>query len=216
MSKLRMSWPNRITVARILLIAPFVIAMLYMNEPLEDNHHRSHLPRYFALLVFLVMALSDALDGWLARRNNDVTSLGKFLDPMADKLLITSACLLLASPATAVEGLILPKMVVVLIIGKDFYTVLGFIIIYLVTSQFKIVPMMTGKIATVLQLSMVVSILIAPDILPHWAGYEFFVRGLWWATSIMAILTMVVYTRNGTRFLNEFEHQQKMADSKKL
>jgi CDP-diacylglycerol--glycerol-3-phosphate 3-phosphatidyltransferase len=204
-----MSWPNRITVARILLIAPFVIAILYMNETPSQVSQRSVWPRYCALMIFLIMAFSDALDGWLARRNHTVTHLGKFLDPLADKLLITCACLLLATPATAVSGAILPKMVVVLILGKDLYTVLGFIIIYLVTSEVKIVPVTAGKITTALQLSMVLAILISPNITAHWDDYRYFVRFLWWTTSGMAILTMIVYTRNGTKYLNEFEQQQK-------
>ena len=210
-----MSWPNRITVARILLIAPFVIAMLYMNEPPEEGRRLSHWPRYIALTVFLFMAMSDALDGWLARRNNTITHLGKFLDPLADKLLITSACLLLATPATAVNDMVLPKMVVVLILGKDLYTVLGFIIIYLVTSEVKIVPVTAGKITTALQLSMVLAILISPNVVVFWDDFRLFVRFLWWTTSAMALLTMLVYTRNGTRFLNEFEHRQKQKINKK-
>jgi len=191
-------------MGRILLIGPFVISILYMNETPDSSW-----PRYCALIIFFIMALSDALDGWLARRNQTVTSLGKFLDPLADKLLITCACLLLATPATAVPHAILPKMVVVLILGKDLYTVLGFTIIYLVTSKIKIVPVFVGKITTALQLAMVLAILISPDAAPLWPDFLFFLRCLWWTTSAMAIFTMIVYTRNGTRYLNEFEQQQR-------
>ena len=204
MPKLKMSWPNRITVARILLIVPFVIAMLHLNDP-------DYIPwaRYGALVIFLVMAASDALDGYLARRLNSATLLGAFLDPLADKLLITCACLLLAAGNTAVPNIELPSAVVVIIIGKDLYTVLGFIIIYLVTNEVKITPAYTGKLSTNLQLSMVVAVLISPDLMRFFNGFKYIVYLLWWSAAAAAIATTIVYTHRGSRILNEFEQQLK-------
>jgi len=204
MTKLRMSWPNRITIGRILLIVPFVIAMLHINDP-----RYSPWSRYTALIIFLVMAISDGLDGWMARRNDCITRLGTFLDPLADKLLITCACLLLAAEKTSVAGMKLPDAVVVIIIGKDLYTTLGFLIIFLVTSEMKIVPAAAGKWSTTLQLAMVVATLLSPDITPLFGYYSYLVQGIWWATVVMAILTIVIYTRNGTRYLNEYEQRMK-------
>ena len=206
-NKLRMSWPNRITLGRVLLTAPFVIAMLHLNDP-----EYSPWARYAALLVFAAIAASDALDGYLARRQNRVTKLGSFLDPLADKVLVTSACLLLASTRASVPGARLPDAVVVIIIGKDLYIVLGFTVIYLITSEIKIVPVTMGKVCTALQLSMVVAILICPEVGRWVPGYtEYFVRGLWWAAGAAAVLTAVVYTRNGSRYVNEFEQRNKQA-----
>ena len=203
MAKLRMSWPNRITVARILLIVPFVIVMLRMN----DQNYGAW-PRYSAICFFIVMAMSDAIDGWLARRNHDETSLGRFLDPMADKLLITCACLLLVWEKTAVQNMKLPDVVVVLIVGKDVYITLGFTIIYLITSEVKIEPGRLGRLSTALQLAMVMAVLISPDVSAVWAGFKFMVAALWWSAAAMAVVTVIAYTRNGTRFLNEFEHRR--------
>jgi len=205
MNKLRMSWPNRITVARIIFIVPFVITMLHINDPKYEPW-----ARYAALVVFVIMALSDALDGFLARRLNSATPLGRFLDPLADKLLITCACLLLASEPSAVAGARLPDAVVVIIIGKDLYTLLGFIIIYMITTEVKIAPAFMGKVSTTLQLSMVVTILISPDITRFWRGYQYVVQLLWFSAAIAAILTTIVYTRNGSRYLSEHEQQQKI------
>jgi CDP-diacylglycerol--glycerol-3-phosphate 3-phosphatidyltransferase len=204
MSKLRLSWPNRITILRILLIVPFVIVMLHVNDPEYQPW-----ARYAALAMFVVAAISDAVDGWLARRYRDITLLGKFLDPLADKLLITCTVLLLAAPSTALPGMKLPGAVVVIIIGKDLYTVLGFMIIYLVTFEMTIVPVRMGKLSTVLQLSMVIAILVAPDVRPHWPAYDAVPRVLWWAAATAAILTVVIYTRNGSRYITEYEHRQK-------
>ena len=204
MNKLKMSWPNRITIGRLLFIVPFVIAMLHINDPQYQPWSR-----YTALVVFVLMALSDAVDGFLARKTNSITSLGTFLDPLADKTLIVCACLLLASEPTAVAGAQLPDAVVVIIIGKDIYTTLGFVIIYMVTSEIKIVPQTAGKLSTMLQLAMVVAILITPDITRWFGEFIYIVQGLWWSAAGAAVLTMIVYTRNGSRYINEYEQRQK-------
>jgi len=192
--------PNQITIVRILLIVPFVICMLKANEL-----PRSTLVRYIALVIFLVMCASDVIDGYVARVKNQVTKLGSFLDPMADKLLITCACLLLAAEQTAVDGFLLPKPVVVLIIGKDILLLLGFIIIYFLTSQIHIEPLFIGKIGTFLQLSMVTAILIAPEMTPLTSIWIYFMSFLWWAAATAAILTTLVYIRFGTRYIEQFE-----------
>ena len=205
MQKLKLSWPNRITITRILLIVPFVIAMLNVNDPQCGD-----MSRHIAVAIFFVMAISDFLDGWLARKTGSSTNLGRFLDPLADKLLITTSCILLALPATRIavsEGLYLPPWVVVIIIGKDVYTALGFLIIYLITGQMKIVPVMPGKISTTLQLCLVLAVLISPDVTPHVPNFATFVRLLWWATATMGVITIIVYTRKGTRHVLEFEQQ---------
>jgi len=202
MTKLRMSWPNRITLGRILLTGPFVIAMLNINEPAYKPW-----ARYGALAIFMVMALSDALDGYLARRKKSITLLGTFLDPLADKLLITCSCLLLASKNTAVEGMALPGWVVVIIIGKDIYITLGFIVIYLVTSEMKIVPVKAGKACTALQLSMVIAVLIWPEMGRLLPSFKYLIYFLWILVTVLAIVTVLIYTRNGTQYLNEFEQR---------
>ncbi len=204
MAKLHMSWANRITIGRILLIVPFVAIMLHMNDPITNGWGR-----YVALAIFVVMAASDWLDGYLARRDNDITALGTFLDPLADKLLITCSCLLLCWEKTAVEGMKLPDVVVVFIIGKDLYITLGFLIIYWITSEVEIVPNQMGKLCTALQLLMVVAILIAPDIQKINQSYKYFVMATWWAATAASILAVIQYTRAGTRFMNEYEQRKK-------
>ena len=154
-----LSWANRITILRILLIAPFVICMLQINDA-ELSEYIRHLIRYSAVAIFFLMAISDCIDGYLARKNGNATRLGAFLDPTADKLLITSACLLLASRHAGVTGFILPPTVVVLIIGKDVLIFLGFLIVYFLTDRVRVVPAFAGKASTALQLSMVAAILI--------------------------------------------------------
>jgi len=161
--------------------------------------------RYAAFAIFLAMAVSDGFDGYLARRKKQITSLGAFLDPVADKLLITSACLLLSSQRGGVDGFLLPPTVVVLIIGKDLFLLIGFVIVYFITSQIRIAPVLVGKIATALQLSMVAGILIAPDVSGFFGGWIWFLRTLWWSAAGAAVLATLIYIRNGSRYIEEYE-----------
>jgi CDP-diacylglycerol--glycerol-3-phosphate 3-phosphatidyltransferase len=170
-----------------------------------NNAELGQTMRYVAFIVFLVMAVSDGIDGYLARRKKQVTRLGEFLDPIADKLLITCACLLLASQRGHVKDFLLPPTVVVLIIGKDLFLLIGFIIVYFITWQIRIAPAFVGKIATALQLSMVAAILIAPEVSGFFAGWIWFLRVLWWSAAGTAILATLIYIRKGSHYIEEYE-----------
>lgn len=203
--KVKLNWATRITIFRILLIIPFVSFMLKTNDPSLSNSARNVM-RYVSILLFLVMAVSDGVDGYLARRKNQITKLGAFLDPIADKLLITCACLLLASQRGHVENFLLPPTVVVLIIGKDLFLLIGFVIVYLITSNIHIAPVFVGKLATTLQLSMVTGILIGPEVSSILTGWIWFLRILWWSAAGTAILVTLIYIRDGSRYIELYEH----------
>lgn len=99
-----MNLPNSITVVRIFLVPVFLILLL-VKFPFGA---------LVAAAVFALAALTDSLDGYLARRNKQVTDLGKILDPLADKLLVSAALIAL------VEMHKLPAWIVVLILGREF------------------------------------------------------------------------------------------------
>ncbi len=199
-----LNWANRITIFRILLIAPFVSLMLKTND-VDLTYGEQNAMRYAAILTFLLMAISDGVDGYLARARNQITKLGAFLDPIADKMLMISACLLLASQRGHVRGFLLPPTVVVLIIGKDMFLLIGFAIVYLITSQIRIAPAFVGKLATTLQLSMVAAILIAPEASTLLPGWIWLLRTLWWSAAGTAILATLMYIRKGSRYIEEYE-----------
>jgi cardiolipin synthase len=190
-----LNWPNRITVARIFLVAPFVICLLNLQD--EWPYWRQ-----VALVVFILMAVSDALDGFLARRLGEETAIGRFLDPVGDKLLITSAVVLLAIEGTSVPGFLLPSWVTVVAISKDLLTVIGFGLIYATTGQFFIKPRILGKSCTLIQCVMVGYCLAGPD-LPWNAG------GIWPAlyslSSIAALLAVIDYLTLGSRFVSRWQ-----------
>ena len=206
-SSFKLSWPTRITLVRILLIVPFIGCMLNTHDP-DLSRTSQNLLRYAGVVIFVSMAISDALDGYLARHHHQITRLGAFLDPLADKLLITSASLLLVSQGGHVDGFRLPITVVVLIIGKDILITIGFLILYLITSQTHIAPVFAGKLATALQLIMVACVLVAPELALVIPGYRWFVRVLWWSAAGMAVLAAMIYIRNGSRYIEQYERAQ--------
>lgn len=99
-----MNLPNKITMARIIMIPFFIIALL-VNFPYHEP---------IAVVIFIVASASDAVDGYLARSRNLITDFGKFMDPLADKLLTCSAFICL------VELQMIPSWVVIIIIAREF------------------------------------------------------------------------------------------------
>jgi CDP-diacylglycerol--glycerol-3-phosphate 3-phosphatidyltransferase len=185
----RLSWPNRVTLLRLLLIAPFVVAVMSV--------HQTDSARWVACGIFFLMAVSDSLDGWLARRLNCQTPLGKFLDPLADKLLVTCAVILLGHHETCVPGKPIPHAVVVMAIGKDLFVVVGFILVYVVTGQVFIRAQRSGKWCTGVQLAMVVSVLLWPDLKRLAAPLDRLPDLLWWAATVLAVVAAIDYYRLG-------------------
>ena len=100
-----MNLPNKITIFRVCMIPIFLIFMLGEGIPYGN---------ILAAVVFVIAALSDLLDGYLARKHNLVTNFGKFMDPLADKLLVSSALICFVALNTV------PAWVVIIIIAREF------------------------------------------------------------------------------------------------
>lgn len=102
-----MNLPNKLTVMRVILIPFFVAALLYDNGSSQTMH-------IVANVIFIVASLTDLFDGKIARKYNLVTNFGKFMDPLADKLLVCSALICLIQLGQ------LPAWVVIIIISREF------------------------------------------------------------------------------------------------
>ncbi|MFD1850318.1 CDP-diacylglycerol--glycerol-3-phosphate 3-phosphatidyltransferase [Oceanobacillus bengalensis] len=111
-----MNLPNKLTLSRIFLIPIFIILLSVPFEWGEWNIGENTLPvsHFAAALLFIVAASTDWIDGYIARKHNLVTNLGKFLDPLADKLLVSAALILF------VELELAPAWVVIIIISREF------------------------------------------------------------------------------------------------
>lgn len=136
---MKMNVPNMLTIIRMILIIPFVILLL----------NGANIP---AVIIFVVASLTDMLDGQIARKYNLVTNFGKFMDPLADKLLVCSALICL------VEMERLAAWIVIIIIAREFI-ISGF---RLVASDNGIVIAASywGKFKTVFQMAMVVVLML--------------------------------------------------------
>lgn len=192
-----LNWPNRISLMRLMLVAPFVVLLTHQNDP-----GRQPLFRLMALGLFGLMAISDWLDGYLARHKGMVTRLGAFLDPIADKVLIIVAAVQLSLPHSAVPGLELPDWVVVAIIGKDLWVVIGFIVVTLITGKAHVRPTFFGKMCTTVQLIMVAIMLASPELdrlATHLGRYA--AMALWGVVCLVSVLAVISYTRLGLAFI---------------
>ena len=127
--------PNQLTLFRLLLVPFLVILVLYGFNGL-------------ALVVFIVAGVTDALDGLMARRMGQRTTLGAWLDPMADKLLLVSTFIVLTMPLGLPNQL--PLWFTVLVISRDVCIVLTVAIVNLAVERRVFYPSILGKIATVL------------------------------------------------------------------
>ena len=145
-----MNLPNKLTILRVCLIPVFLI--LYPAGVLNDPFSR-----YAALFVFIAASLTDALDGYIARRRNLVTNFGKLMDPMADKLLVAAALIAMVQTGA------LPAWAAVIIISREFL-ITGFRMLAL-ERGIVIAASSWGKLKTISQTAMI--ILILPGFVPN-------------------------------------------------
>ncbi|WP_054694712.1 CDP-diacylglycerol--glycerol-3-phosphate 3-phosphatidyltransferase [Syntrophomonas palmitatica] len=163
-----MNLPNKLTILRIILVPVFVFVLL-VKIPYGE---------YFAALIFIVAALTDSLDGYLARRWRQITKLGIILDPLADKLLITAALISL------VELRQMPGWIAIVIIGREF-AVSGLRAVK--AEEGVIIPAsIWGKLKTLTQVIAIILLLMQKLYLPL-TGIKF---GMW-AMYIAVVITII-------------------------
>ena len=151
-----MTTANKITILRILLVPFFVVETLYYVKTGNEVH------RLVAILSFAITAILDGVDGYIARHYNQISEMGKILDPLADKLLLVSGVVLL-SFNNAPYFRQIPLWLTGTIIGRDLLILLGVAVIRFTVGTIVVRPRFTGKIATVLQMAVVIWILLKWD-----------------------------------------------------
>ena len=176
-----MNLPNKLTVLRVCMVPVFVVLML--TDWLGDSG------KYVAAAVFILASVTDWFDGYLARKNNLVTDFGKFMDPIADKLLVCSALICL------VEKGALAAWIVIIIIGREFI-ISGF---RLVASDkgTVIAASYWGKFKTVSQMLMVILL-----ILDLGGVFDTIAQVLVWAALALTVISLVDYLRKNWSVLD--------------
>jgi CDP-diacylglycerol--glycerol-3-phosphate 3-phosphatidyltransferase len=147
-----MTTANKITIVRILLIPVFVWLTLDYIRNFQKGGEREW-ERIIACAIFAVAAISDGIDGYIARRYHQKSELGMFLDPLADKALLVSAMLLLSirfKDGTPFDQL--PLWFPVLVISRDFMLLVGTVLIHMLAGKASARPRLVGKCATFFQM----------------------------------------------------------------
>lgn len=177
-----MNLPNKITVARICMIPLFAVFAL-VRFPGSD---------LLATIIFLVASFSDFLDGYLARSRNLVTNFGKFLDPLADKMLVCSAMAALVSQGR------LPAYVMMIIICRDL--MVDGLRAMAAEKGVVIAASYWGKAKTMCQMIMVTFLLLSSYFVES-ATYQGVCTALVWLATLLTIWSGIVYLYKGREFL---------------
>lgn len=174
-----MNLPNILTILRILMIPLFVYMLVYGHSG-------------WALGIFLTAGLTDALDGAIARLWNQQTTLGRYLDPLADKLLLTSAFVALGVMAW------IPFWLLLIVVSRDIILLLGTVVMHLTEGEHDITPSLLGKTTTFVQLVAVALALLmvtGAQVAPYFAAAV-------WLVALVTVVSGLHYLYRGIRRLN--------------
>ena len=182
--------PNLLTLLRMALI-PVFASLLYYG-------------RYeWALIAFFIAGVSDGIDGFIARRFNQSSSLGTILDPIADKFLMTTAFILLTLPHILPadnKHFPVPFWVTASVIGRDILIVVVAMAIFMMTNFRGFKPSLLGKISTVVQISAIGIILIA-SVFPYNSGY--YLPTVYTSVAALSFISGIQYIFHVAKLMNE-------------
>lgn len=180
-----MNLATRLTLARLLLAPLCLIAVA---------NYRADAPvwRLLAFAFFVVASVTDALDGYLAKRHQQQTELGTLLDPLADKFLLVSMLLaVFFSPMFEVKP---PAWVVIVVVSRDVLLISGLLVLYFLFKPIRVRPSWLGKLTTFFQMLTIGHLLLK---LPARPGAV-----LWNVTGVLTVLSGVYYIWREARRLN--------------
>lgn len=176
-----MTVPNAITILRIFLVPPFVIYLLRGQYG-------------GALGIFILASISDFVDGYVARRFKQRTSIGAFMDPLADKLLAGTAFVVLAWKQ------IIPDWLAVIVISREVVIVGGLYLLSLLGAHIRISPSRMGKVNTAVQLTTIcICLLVHAELLPLPPVFQHRLVALYWITGATTVVSGFQYLRQGLR-----------------
>lgn len=162
---------------------PFFIASLVYYSPEKDYL------RFVALFIFILAVISDAVDGYVARKSKQTSKAGVVLDPLGDKLLLMSAFISLSMIKEF--PLRFPLWVTLVVISRDTIILLGTVVIFIVKQNIDIYPSKWGKLATTFQMLSVIVVLMQVEF-----AYIF-----WWTACFFTVVSGVYYIKKGFKTL---------------
>ena len=177
---MKMNLANKLTIFRIILV-PIMAIIPYLN--LQGDFMGLPLTYFWMLLIFIVASITDKLDGYIARSRNQVTTFGKFLDPLADKILVLAAMVLL------VELRKIPAWIPVIVLAREFL-VSGYRLIAVEKGGQVIAASIWGKLKTVTQ--MIAIILIMFDRNNFWDCFRGGLNGVDFAINLVATILLLI------------------------
>jgi len=181
-NELKMNIPNFLSLLRVILVPVIVIFLI------QESYAK-------ALIVFVIAGLTDALDGAVARLLNKQTKLGSFLDPLADKILLSTSFI-----ALAIFGLI-PSWLAVIVISRDFMILLGIATLSVMSVTYEIKPVFVSKVTTTLQIATVFFALLLKANTFDIISYNWIII-LSWLTASFTIISGLIYIIKGIKFIN--------------
>lgn len=184
-----MNLPNKLTILRVILIPVFVVVLLLplfaptvLPNPIND---------YVALAIFIIASVTDFLDGKIARKNNLVTNFGKFMDPVADKLLVCSALICL------IELGRIPSWMVIVIIAREFI-ISGFRTVA-ADNGVVIAASYWGKFKTTFQMIAVCLLII------NWDCLYIFTQIILWIAIVLTVVSLIDYLYKNKGILKDYK-----------
>ncbi|MFY9402066.1 MAG: CDP-alcohol phosphatidyltransferase family protein [Candidatus Omnitrophota bacterium] len=177
-----MNIANKISTFRILTVPFFIASVAYYSSD------RIFL-RYLALVIFVIAAVSDAADGYIARRSGEQSKAGLILDPLGDKLLLMSAFISLTINTNF--EIRFPLWVTLSVISRDAIILLGSVVIYIIRQKLSMIPLKLGKLSTFFQVLAVFVLLLQ-------FKYSFI---FWWLAVIFTIASGIIYINRGFKVL---------------
>ncbi len=181
-----MNIANQLSVLRMVLVPVFVGLLVYYSPDRSFCYP-------LILIVFLLACLTDGVDGYLARKLNEKTVLGSYIDPIADKLLLLSGFLSLSFMGHLPAWMSIPAWLTIPVIARDVIILIGSTMVFLTTGKLKAQPLFIGKLTTVLQMA---SLFVALTPLPHAFKTLLFI-----ATLCLTLLSGLRYIQMGGRLM---------------
>jgi cardiolipin synthase len=178
------TFANLLTLIRLMLIPAFAVLVLYND-----------LQTAFA--VFVLAGITDALDGFVARSFHQSTPLGTILDPMADKLLLTTAFVLLTLPNRGYQPI--PLWLTITVVSRDVFIVLGALALFIMTGFRRFRPSIPGKTHTVIQVLTVALVLWANA----WGRFVGLLPYMYAASFTITLVSGIHYIAHAARLLHE-------------